>query len=128
MDWLKVAILLCLMSTAAVADEYQLLHFEATWCGPCQTVSYHMGQPRAVAAFKAGKIKRVDIDVDVHPQDATAYQVDSIPACILVRVNSRNEARVLKRKIGLMSEDELLKFLKLPAEQKAPPVPSPKKG
>ncbi len=128
MDWLKILIVLCLLPAGLRADEYQLLHFGATWCGPCRTMDEHLKHKDVVVAIKAGKIRRLDIDVDVSPQDANAYKVDSIPAFILVRVNSRNEARVLKRKIGLMTAQELAAFLKLPAEQKAPPVPSPKKG
>ncbi len=128
MDWLKIAVVVCLWSTTTFADEYQLLHFEATWCGPCATLNEHLRDKTVLATLKAGKIKLLNIDVDTDAQGVTWYKVDEIPTCILVRVNAKRQATVIRRKVGLMTLQELVTFLKLPVAAPAPPAVLPKKG
>lgn len=108
-----------LVCGAAVGDEYQLLHFEAAWCGPCRLLKTRMGNKKFKDVIKQHKITVTDIDTDADPESTAAYEVSEIPLCVLVVVNSKKEARVLKRQVGLMTVDELVKFAEPPKE--APP-------
>lgn len=115
MRWI-VAFLL-LSSTALVADEYQLLHFGATWCVHCGELEKRLDDKDVKALIKKGDIKRVDIDVDQDPDGAAKYKVTALPVCILVRVNDKQEAVVVRRVTGAVSKEQLVKLVTLPQSQ-----------
>lgn len=111
-----VATVVLLLGAAAFGDEYQILRFEATWCGPCQQLKTNMDDDKVKAVIKKHKIKLTRIDIDTDQSSVAAYKVESVPTCILVIVNAKKEARVLRRKVGLLSVDELVKFAEPPKE------------
>ncbi len=113
-----VRLLLCLLflSSMAAADEYRLLHFEAEWCVTCKTVSRNLASKEVVAAIKQHKVKLVNIDVDNDPAAAAAYKVKTLPDCMLVRVNNKGEAVVVRREIGTLTPAQLITLLTPPKD------------
>jgi thiol-disulfide isomerase/thioredoxin len=105
-----------LIGSAALGDEYQILHFEATWCSPCRQLKVNMADEKFKAVVKKYKIKVKDIDIDVDPKSMEAYKVTVVPTCVLVIVNDKKEAQVLKREEGLLTVEKLVKFAEPPAE------------
>lgn len=105
-----------LAGATAFGDEYQILHFEATWCGPCRQLKVNMADEKFKAVVKKHKIKVKDIDIDVDPKSMEAYKVTAVPTCILVIVNDKKEAKVLKREEGLLTVEKLVKFAEPPVE------------
>lgn len=119
--WLLV--LLLFVGANLHADEYQILHFEATWCGPCRQLKANMADEKFKAVIKKHKIKVKDIDIDADPKSQELYKIDAVPTCILVIVNDKKEARVLRRKVGLISVDDLVKFAEPPKEEESKDPP-----
>lgn len=113
-----VRLLLCLLmlSSVAAADEYRLLHFEAEWCVLCKPVAANLASKDVTAAFKRHKVKLVDIDVDEDPASAELYKVKTLPVCILVRVNNKGEAVVVRREVGTLTQAQLITLLTPPKD------------
>ncbi|MDR2557224.1 MAG: thioredoxin [Mycoplasmataceae bacterium] len=63
------------------ANEYSLVDFYATWCGPCQMLSPVI--EKVMEDFP--KIKLVKINVDEQPELAQEYDVQSIPTVFLFK-------------------------------------------
>lgn len=81
-----------------------LVDFNALWCGPCR-----MLKPILEDLSKEIKdIKMVSINVDDNPSLARKYRVMSIPCLVLIK-----NGEEVKRNIGLLSNDELKKFLNI---------------
>ena len=53
-----------------------VIDFNATWCGPCKKFAPHF---EAVASKNQEKAVFYSVDVDVHPELAARYGVESIP-------------------------------------------------
>lgn len=53
-----------------------VIDFNATWCGPCKKFGPNF---EAVAAKNQAKADFYSVDVDVHPELAAQYGVESIP-------------------------------------------------
>lgn len=107
-----LAVLLAvLLAVATEEDEYQLLDFHASWCGPCKTLDERMKDDKVKAVLKKHKIKVVRIDIDEDKEAATDYKIETVPTLILVKVNDKKEAKVLKRKSGLQDISALVKFV-----------------
>ena len=53
-----------------------VIDFNATWCGPCKKFGPHF---EAVAAANQAKADFYSVDVDIHPELAAQYGVQSIP-------------------------------------------------
>ena len=79
----------------------KVLKFEASWCGPCKTLS-------KIIDGAAGK-HSVDIevvDVDENPDLAKQYGIRGVPTMVKL-----NEGLEVARKVGMVSEADLLQFL-----------------
>ena len=83
-------------------DDFEVLHFFAKWCGPCQSMDQEIKQfekehPEVV-------IKHIDLDENENL--AKQYNVMSIPTCILV-----DGEKELKRIVGYMDKETIEKFV-----------------
>jgi len=106
-----LAVLLAVLLAAAPEEEYQLLDFHASWCGPCKQLDERMKDDKIKAVLKKHKVKVVRIDIDEDKEAASNYKIESVPTLILVKVNDKKEAKVLKRKSGLQDIPALVKFV-----------------
>lgn len=113
-----VRLLLCLLllGSVAAADEYRLLHFEAEWCTLCKPVAANLASKDVTAALKQHKVKLVHIDIDADPAAAELYKVKALPVCMLVRVNNKGEAVVLRREVGTLTQAQLITLLTPPKD------------
>ena len=96
----RATIFLLLWSHPAIADDYILLRFGATWCGPCHTQQEIHKTAGIPALLKKYKIKDNFIDVDQYPAMANMWQVTSIPTTILVKRQTKNTAVPVRRASG----------------------------
>lgn len=78
--------------------------FYAEWCGPCKGLSM-------VIAGAGDKITIPieNIDIDRNIMESVQYDVRSVPMLILVDDNGKE----IKRLNGMVSETQLLEFLKV---------------
>lgn len=79
----------------------KVLKFEASWCNPCKMLSKTIDGA-------AGKYT-VDIevvDIDENPDLAKQYGVRGVPTMVKL-----DEDKEIARKVGVVSEADLLKFL-----------------
>ena len=82
-----------------------LLHFAASWCGPCKALSPIVER---IADDFAGKIKVGKLDIDDAPETARKYNVRSVPTCIVFQNGEKRGAQA-----GLTNRETLLKLLGL---------------
>jgi len=79
------------------------LKFHASWCGPCKGLSMTIK-----GAEDKITIPIEEYDIDTSGSISAEWHVRSVPTMILL-----NDAGAeIKRKVGSMSEAELLEFLK----------------
>jgi len=96
---------LLLIAALNVAPQGEVLDFTATWCGPCQQM-----RPVVERLHREGLPIR-QVDVDQNRELANRYNIQGIPAFVLV-VNGRE----VERKVGGQSEAALRQMLaKIPA-------------
>lgn len=85
--------------------------FHATWCKPCEQMKSESWSKRSVKNLLLqnyqGK-KDFDIDTEEAKPYVDYYKIEAVPTTVIVT----NYGRELKRKVGFMSEEQLLEFLK----------------
>ncbi len=81
----------------------KVLKFYADWCGPCKGLS----QVIKNAGDKV-TVPIEDVNIDENLFMAQDFKVRGVPTMVIVDENE-NEVR---RKVGMMNEEELLQFLK----------------
>lgn len=59
-----------------------LIDFSATWCGPCKMLSPVL---EGVSEDFAGQVDFYNIDVDDNPEIAGEYDIQSIPALVILK-------------------------------------------
>jgi len=79
----------------------KVLKFEASWCGPCKSLSKIL---EGAAGKYTTEIEVVDIDQN--PDLAKQYGVRGVPT--MVKVDGDKE---IARKVGMMNEAQLIEFL-----------------
>jgi thioredoxin 1 len=82
-----------------------LVDFFAEWCGPCKMMSPILKQVKDTVGEEASIIK---IDVDKNPATAQQYQIQGVPTLMLFK-----NGKIIWRKSGVVSKQELLQVLKL---------------
>ena len=80
----------------------KLLKFYAEWCGPCKMQSMVIK-----GAGDKITIPVEDVDIDSNVFMATNFGIRSVPTMVLVD----DQEKEIKRKVGTMTESELLEWL-----------------
>ncbi len=80
-----------------------LIDFSAAWCGPCQMIAPVLEQ---VSEEYEGKVIFCNIDVDENPDLAGKYEVQSIPALVLLK-----DGKNVEMQIGFQPKDSIKEFL-----------------
>lgn len=108
-------------TTVPVVDQTKvrrLLHFTATWCGPCKTYQTPALEEMKKVGWKIGKPGTTahiwSYDWDESPTVLAKYKVDQVPTFILVDGNGK----VIHRLTGIRTSLELNKLLTYSPEKK----------
>jgi len=94
-----------------------LVDFWAPWCGPCKVIGPLL--EKLEVAYE-GRFKLVKIDSDQEQQLAGAFQIRSIPTCVLLK-----NGQPVDGFMGAIPEGKIREFLDkhVPAGVEAPPEP-----
>ncbi len=80
-----------------------LVDFWAPWCGPCKAMKPILSD---LATTLAGKVRIAQVNVDTERELAGAFEVRSIPTCMLL-----SGPNVLAVKVGLTSAKDLIQII-----------------
>lgn len=83
-----------------------LVHFSATWCGPCKMVQHTVDK---IADDFAGKVKVGTLDIDDSPETAKKFAVRSAPTCIVFQDGRKTGGS----QTGMADRTKLLQLLGL---------------
>lgn len=80
----------------------KVLKFYATWCAPCKGLSM-------IVEGVKDSIDTVieDVDIEKDTELAVKYGIRSVPTMVVVN----DSGEVIRRKTGMMTEEELLEFI-----------------
>ena len=79
-----------------------LVDFFATWCGPCKMFSETLKEVE-----KEIDIDIIKVDVDKFPDEASRYNVFSVPTIYLF-----DDLKIMKTHTGYLNKEELIEFVK----------------
>ena len=81
--------------------EKGILYFSAPWCGPCKVMS-----PLIEQMGQQGRIRVKKVNVDYEASITQQYNIKNVPTMVLTDL----EGNEIRRKIGQMSEQQILDF------------------
>lgn len=97
---------------ADMEPEYNVYHFGAKWCRPCQQMIKNTWPDEKMVEFlkdKKAKLFVFDVDNKDHKKYFSYYKVTSYPTIILLDKDNLNEP--LQRNVGGMSAESMIKEL-----------------
>lgn len=101
----------------ATAQKYQLVVFHAKWCRPCKQIADHFKSEEFAAAMDDHSIEKwYYVDTDQSPEVTQSYRVESVPTLVLISMNSDGTCHIVRRHIGSLSKNQLVKFLADPKD------------
>ena len=100
------------LAEARAANKRVLVDFSAEWCPPCVAMKHDVWPHAKVAGAVNAAYVAVMVDADRDNGLSARYQVDSIPAVLILD----GEGRVVKRNDGYLPTSGMLRFLSGPAD------------
>jgi thioredoxin 1 len=79
------------------------LKFYAEWCGPCKALSMVVKGAKDKLPMEVE-----DVDIDNNLFMAQDFKIRGVPAMVIVD----DAGKEIRRKVGMMTEEQLLEFLK----------------
>ena len=79
------------------------LKFYAEWCGPCKGLTMIVNGAKDKLPMEVE-----DINIDENIYMAQDYKVRSVPTMVVVN----DDGTEVRRKVGMMNEEQLIEFLK----------------
>lgn len=80
-----------------------VVDFSATWCGPCRMLEPVLEE---VSEDLAGKVEFYNADVDENMKLAMQYDVQSVPALIIMK-----DGKVADRTVGFQPKASIMEFI-----------------
>ncbi|XDZ52268.1 thioredoxin [Neisseriaceae bacterium CLB008] len=80
-----------------------IIRFWAEWCGPCRMVAPVFEQ---IATEMTDKASFAEIDIDLSPEIATRFKVQSIPTLLIVK-----EGEEVARFVGAAGHGQITQFI-----------------
>lgn len=80
----------------------KVLKFYAEWCGPCKGLTMIVNGAKDKLPMEVE-----DINIDENIYMAQDYKVRSVPTMVVVN----DDGTEVRRKVGMMNEEQLLEFL-----------------
>lgn len=91
------------LAELAVKNEWLLLDFWATWCGPCQATGPIFER---VTALRSDHLAAAKVNVDTLHDVAQEFNIRGVPTFILL-----HKGRVYDQRVGAISEPDFLSWL-----------------
>lgn len=95
-------------------DEYIIIDFSASWCGPCQQLKKSFADEKMQSFLEDNKsiVRFQEVSSDNQPEAHKDWKIKKLPTIIIAIKNKRGETwKELGRLTGFHQTDDLLKFL-----------------
>lgn len=90
-------------SEVLISNMPVLVHFGATWCGPCKALKPIVEK---LADELVGKVKVYYLDIDDAPEVSRKYGIRSVPTCLVFR-----DGQKTGQNMGLTNREKLIQLL-----------------
>lgn len=84
-------------------QEFSLLYFSASWCGPCKSMSPIV---EGVSGMMRDRFNTIKVDIDSLPTYAAEYGIRSVPTLMLVK-----DDEIIDQRVGGLPPQQLMQWL-----------------